>query len=219
VARPRNFYRLLLGGLSRNNELAEYRSFLGRLYANILACSGKSLVVDSSVSPIHAFILSGIDSIDLSIVHIVRDPRAVAYSNQRDKKNPAAGEDGKMGKKHPFATSCTWNIYNTLSSLAGQKADSYCRMKYEDVAQNPYEEMIHLSEKLSIRYEPEVLFINKKKVRFKRNHMGSGNPMRFKNGEIEIRLDDEWRNSFNPLYKSMVSLCTFPGLLKFSYKV
>ena len=61
-------------------ELAEYTSYYARLYAAIAEVSGAELVIDSSKHPSLAHCLRWQDGVDLRVLHLVRDSRAVAYS-------------------------------------------------------------------------------------------------------------------------------------------
>src|SRR5208282_2075779 len=62
-----------------------YENALSRLYRAVCEVAGKSVVVDSSREASQALVLARIPSIDLRILHIVRDSRAVAFSNSRRK--------------------------------------------------------------------------------------------------------------------------------------
>ncbi len=56
-------------------QLEEYSEILRRLYSGIVTVSGQSVVVDSSKRPSLAYILRTMPDVDLSVVHVVRDPR------------------------------------------------------------------------------------------------------------------------------------------------
>ena len=42
------------------------------------------------------------------------------------------------------------------------------------------------------------------------NHTVAGNPLRFRRGPLEIRLDDEWRRSMPAADRRAVTLLTWP---------
>src|ERR1019366_6712916 len=71
----------LLGGKLRR----AYEDALSRLYSAIREVAGKSVVVDSSREASQALVLARIPSIDLRVLHLVRDSRAVAFSYSRRK--------------------------------------------------------------------------------------------------------------------------------------
>src|ERR1022692_3637443 len=69
-------------------DLDEYISYYARLYAAIIKVSGCELVVDSSKHPSLAHCLRWLPDVDLRVLHLVRDSRAVAYSWSRQVRRP-----------------------------------------------------------------------------------------------------------------------------------
>jgi Sulfotransferase family len=67
-------------------DLSAYSDLIRRLYDAIKAVSGARVIVDSSKSPTHALTLASLPGIKVDLVHLVRDPRAVAFSQQRKRK-------------------------------------------------------------------------------------------------------------------------------------
>lgn len=61
---------------------------LGRLYVALAETTQSSVIVDSSKLPSYAWLLSQVPEIDLRVVHLVRDPRAAAWSWLRKKDLP-----------------------------------------------------------------------------------------------------------------------------------
>jgi len=61
-------------------QLTHYSEALEKLYQAIAEVTGKRLIVDSSKYPTYSYLLGLLPTIDLSIVHLVRDPRAVVHS-------------------------------------------------------------------------------------------------------------------------------------------
>lgn len=49
------------------------------------------------------------------------------------------------------------------------------------------------------------------------NHTLSGNPVAFKQGLIELKIDDEWRKRSFPANKMLTTILTFPLLYKYGY--
>ena len=61
-------------------SLTEYTGYYVRLYQAIAGMTGAEAVVDSSKHASLAFCLSKRPEVDLRVIHVVRDSRAVAYS-------------------------------------------------------------------------------------------------------------------------------------------
>ena len=83
--RPWSFLPLPVSGMvgSLRARIQEYTGTLERLYRAIAEVSGASVIVDSSNLPSHAFLLRTMPAIDLRLIHLVRDSRAVAWSWQK----------------------------------------------------------------------------------------------------------------------------------------
>ena len=111
--RTRHLPALLLPGARRRYapELDWYRRDLVALYEAAASVAGAGVVVDSSKFPSHLFALLQAGSLDVRVAHLVRDPRAVAYSWQRDKADPDA-PGGRMPRLHPAATGLYWSAWN-----------------------------------------------------------------------------------------------------------
>src|SRR4051812_29017973 len=69
-------------------RLRNHADILARLYSAILKVSGKQVVVDSSKDPTYGYLLAASPRISLSVLHLVRDSRAVAFSWSRKKHRP-----------------------------------------------------------------------------------------------------------------------------------
>ena len=116
--RLRTLPRLLLPKTPKQTRrLDDYLAALGRLYAAVQEVSGARVIVDGSKDPIHAFLLSRVPSVDLQVVHLVRDSRAVAFSHQRVKKYfPEASNPGCLPRSVPWQTALAWNATTLLLS-------------------------------------------------------------------------------------------------------
>ena len=77
-------------------ELDEYVAYYRRIYAAIAEVSGSPVVIDSSKHASLAFCLRGSSGLDLRVVHVVRDPRAVAYSWSKIVARPDAAAGNRM---------------------------------------------------------------------------------------------------------------------------
>ena len=70
------------------------------IYSAIQRVSGRSVIVDSSKSPVRAVALSRVLGPDLRLLHLVRDPRGVAWSLL---KPYVARRRGRRPARHPVA--------------------------------------------------------------------------------------------------------------------
>lgn len=161
----------------RNYFDADYIEETEKLYRNILAHSGKRIIFDSSKNPVRAEILSQNPNLDVFLLHLVRDGRAVAYSNI------------KRGRS-PFIFMKKWAINNIKTEIIkirnGDLKNIFIR--YKDFATDPERIIKHILRELNLKFEPEMLDFRKKK-----HHLTPGNySLLFLKKGTEIKPDMEW---------------------------
>ena len=119
-------------------DLEWYRRTLVDLYRGVLEAGNGDVIVDSSKFPSYAFLLHQTGEIDLQVIHLVRDPRAVAFSWRRDKVDPDAPGGERMKKLPSFVTGLYWSAWN-LAIERISKAQGIPRLlvRYEDFVASP----------------------------------------------------------------------------------
>ena len=223
VADSRDLHRLLWPGLGNSafrSGLEEYRSLLESLYLGLHRVSGGKLIIDSSKSPAHAIAVAGIRNIDLRVAHLVRDSRAVAYSWGRKRVRPEVyWKTMYMPRFSAFRCSAVWLIKNwAIARLGRDESVGYALIRYEDLVTRPRETLSTLLEDLGVESGSKPMeFLDGHRVTLETNHTAAGNPMRFKTGGIDLRLDDAWLKEMSAMSRSFVSLLTWPGLRRYGY--
>ena len=102
----------LLGSISNAGEDSGIRT-LGDLYDAIARVIGCDVVIDSSKWASYGHTLGSIPSVKLYVVHLVRDPRAVAFSWMRTRKyEPNSQSQVYIPKHSVLRTSLEWIIWN-----------------------------------------------------------------------------------------------------------
>jgi hypothetical protein len=201
--------------------MEEYRQALGRLYRGVQAATGSRVIVDGSGYPAQAYLLQSITDIDLYVLHLVRDARAVVYSFTSRKKKVEADLEGKhdhyMGSDSLLASSLAWDMYSSvIESTWGDDPQRYALLRYEDFAQNPKAVM-----EWCLRFIDEdgakLPFVNDREVSLDVTHTFSGNPGRFRRGSTVIRLDDEWQYKMSLSQRALVTTVALPWLRRFGY--
>lgn len=216
VARTRHVPLMVMGWgrplLRRRIE--EYLRKLEKLYWAVQVATDSRVIVDSSKLPSYGHILGMSQGIDLYVVHLVRDPRAVAYSWMREKWQPDAGE--YMSRYSPPKSSLVWNTWNLMAEAFWKKQSSrYLRLRYEDFVVNPRENLACILN--FVEEEAFSLPARGHLVNIGVNHTVGGNPSRFKTGAVELRLDDEWRTKMKRLDEKIVSSITWPLRTRYGY--
>jgi hypothetical protein len=187
-------------GFAENREFVEFGRVVTELYRAILRVGGKSVVVDSSKDPAYALLLAAIPSIDLRVVHLLRDARGVAWSYTR-KSIPAWRSALRWWRVNSRATS--------LVTLLGPERS--LRVRYEDLLSAPNETIARISRMFDLNYSD---IVSSQKNGFA--HTVAGNRVR-NNGAIRLRTKDEWQETMRQTDRWMVSLLAAWPLLRYGY--
>ncbi len=200
----------------------EYAGAYVRLYRAIRAVSGCEVLVDSSKHASLAFCLRASDDIDLRVVHVVRDSRAVAYSWTKRVRRPEvpAGEGGAGGQEYmdtfsPRRSAMLWNTLNLGFHLLSARGTSTTLVRYEDFVAAPVTAMRALAEFTGA--EAALSFMTGEHADLIPAHTASGNPMRFAAGRMAFRLDDAWRTHLGRADRALVTALTLPLLARYGY--
>lgn len=195
----------------------EYSRRLEQLYAAIQKVSGSRVIIDSSKDPSPAYVLGTLSMIDLYVVHLVRDCRAVAYSWMRKKIRPEIQDKVVyIPQFGPLESSWGWVFVNMCIEPLKYLNSRYTFLRYEDFVANP---KAGLSRILTLVQEDvrDLPLIGERSVYLESHHTVSGNPLRFKQGLIEIRADDEWRMKMRDRHRYLVNVLSWPLLMKYGY--
>lgn len=202
-------YRVDLDAHTRN---------LSRLYSAIKERSGSRVIVDSSKDASYAYALANLEEIELHVVHLVRDSRAVAHSWLRKKlKYEVSGkEEVYMDLRGPAASSVGWTRSNLLVEPLRFYSASYTKVRYEDFIAAPRPTLEHILQSMGEEGR-ELPFVDDHTLRLGVDHTVAGNPNRFRSGDIELRLDEEWREKMSVSGQRTVTALTWPLLLRYGY--
>ena len=178
--------------------------------------AGARVVVDTSKRPHDAAVVAALSGLDHYVLHVVRDPRAVAYSWRREKSFTVAGVTRTMGTRRPASSARRWTS-NALGAEVLRRqvpADRWMRLRYEDFCAAPAETyrdiMGLLGEEAPSPFEGDS-------VRLSPGHIVAGNPSRFTVGSVRLRVDDEWRRGMSARDQRLVGWSTYPLRLRYGY--
>jgi hypothetical protein len=201
-------------------DIQTYADALVRLYAAIRAVSGASVVVDSSKLATHTMVLQCIPGLDLRLVHLVRDSRGVAYSNQKVViKAVTSGPPTFLPRNGAVAASARYALYNGATGALAHSGLPYLRLRYEDFVEAPERQLRALLDFSGRPSDVELPFLRDGDVVLGESHLVDGNPVRFRQGPIQVRLDDEWRDRLPARDRVLVGALTSPMLLAYGYRV
>lgn len=199
---------------------AAYAGYLGRLYRGIAEAAGAEVVVDGTKIPAGAYMAWRTPNVDLRLLHIVRDSRAVAYSWTKPVRMPEAGaREMYFPVYSPARASVMYDSYNASYELLRSLGVPTLRLRYEDFIADPRGTLGRLAEFVGLSPAPSDLeFVDEDRVDVTVGHSAAGNPMRFKTGRLPLRLDDAWRSELPTGRRRTVSLLTAPLRLLYGYR-
>ena len=206
---------------SFQRKLNEYLEYYLALYAAVAQASGCSTVVDSSKHASLAFSLRWSDELDLRVLHLVRDSRAVAFSWTQSVNRPET-PNCYMTVYSPVKSAGLWNLQNAALHLLAARGVPTLRVRYEDLVVEPDSILSEIEEFAGIRsLTTGRSFLRKDGemtlARLGLTHSASGNPMRFTTGDITIRADERWRTAMPVGQRRTVTALTLPLLARYGY--
>lgn len=210
---------LLVAGWERSPRLraeAATLGVLGRLYAAVRDVSGARVVVDSSKLPSYGALLGAAPDVDLSVVHLVRDPRAAAFSWRRAKALRDGGPATTMQSRSAARSALLWSYWNLVAARGWPRGERSLRLRYEDLTADP---RASIGEILRLLGDTglQVPIAAHGTAQIAASHTVAGNPDRFRTGEVVIRTDDEWERAMPARDRLVVSALTAPLRPRFGY--
>ena len=189
---------------------AEFETFAAQtvaLYETMLRVSGKRQVVDSSKSPVRALALSMMPEIDLRLVHLVRDPRGVAWSM----KKPILKKAGVARGRDPvpiWKAALKWQEVNARSEWVCRQLpeDRSIRVRYEDFMAQPQKVLADIGQAMDVDLSAVAASFAAGET-LPIHHPIAGNRMRMAGG-INLRPDTEWMEKLSALERWTVCALT-----------
>jgi hypothetical protein len=176
------------------------------LYAAAGDVAGVRQLVDSSKSSLYAAFLRRLPTIDLRVVHVVRDPRATAYSHLRRHS---------FGYGETFKLSLWWLRSNVAIEKLADAGVPYARIRYEDFVEDPAGSLSQVTDALGL--SRSRLPIEGRVARLSRKHIISGNRARGEVGAITLRNDSEWKSGLPRRMQTIARVTTSPLLGRYGY--
>jgi hypothetical protein len=200
-------------------RLRRYAALLEPLYRAIATVSSRPVVIDSSKDASHALLLRQVPGIDLRLVHLVRRSHGVAYSLTKTVRKPeVADAEAYMHRQSPATTALLWTTENLLLDGLRLLGVPSRRLRYEALVARPRE---HAGELLRLAGtdggDQALDFIQDGEVDLGVDHTVAGNPMRFRQGQVRLRADDQWRRAMPRGQRLAVTAITWPLLLRYGY--
>jgi hypothetical protein len=189
--------------VNRSSSRTRYVAGLRQLYQEIGRQAGAEVIVDISKHGGHAM-LARETGLDVTILHLVRDPRAVVWSHGRQRHVPHGITAGTMPPRGAGYVAVRWTARNAFAELA-VKPD--LRVRYEDLVGAPEESLARVWAMIGI--EPRSGSGS--------THAIAGNLNRFDSAPLRLRIDDEWKDLQPRGQRLVTTALSLPVLRRYGY--
>lgn len=177
-AHPQMSWRqiLSLSKKDKKNFISQYGVLNDALFRCIATISGKELIVDSSKYAQRLYFLKQYGNIDLKVLHLIRNGKAVINSYIRKYRKP-------------LAAIRRWAGVNSVAIPLKRmfQPNQWMVVSYEQLATEPVVTLQKICRYLDIEYDNSMLHFRKRTV-----HNLGGNRMIFAEDE-QILLDEKWK--------------------------
>ena len=204
---------LLPGGERAIRRLGALPDRTAQVYTAIRQVTGASLVVDSSKLPSYGYVLDRLPAVDLFVLHLVRDPRAAAFSWRRKKPLADGAASAFMQQQSPFRSAVLWDVWNlTTAAFWHASPDRYLRLRYEDLMGRPEASVQQILSFVGLSTDISPVFPDQHTARVGISHTVAGNPDRLRGGDVRLRLDNQWETQMGRRDRALVTAMTAPLL-------
>ena len=220
-ARQRHLPSLLavLRGREPSESLSRLRATYASIYAAVATVAAARVVVDASKGPALGAALAGCPDIDLRVLNVVRDPRAVAWSWGRHVERPhaVAGTD-QMWRIPAHRSAAQWTALQLEVEAVRRAGVPVVRLRYEDLVLDPAPALARAGTALGLDLASSDLpIVEAGSVALHPSHGLSGNPARFRSGPVPLSRDDQWLTAMPARSQAVVTALTLPLVTRYGY--
>lgn len=196
---------------------------VAEVYNEIRTLFDGSTIIDSSKFPSYLHILTQSPGVEVKVLHLIRDPRAVVYSwwkrpLENKSRNPGLADMTFTDFKfmNPIRWGVIWTEWNYLIRRIWGGKKNYHFIKYEDFCQSPRGTIAQAIRDLDIGASPQ--WESEKTIELSSHHSVKGNPNRFTSGLVEIEERTEWKEKMSRSVRTLTTLLALPKLHEFGYR-
>jgi hypothetical protein len=204
-------WRRLFGNEDRPDRLVNRA-----LFEEISKAADRPMIVDSSKLPGRGFSLASTSGIELFVVHMVRDPRAVIWSMMKPiNRQLEAGVQRDLTPKPLLRTALRWMVVNLSAEILRMRVprDHSIRVRYEDFVADPRGTLSRILELAGENADqlPDGLVAPLHPA-----HQVAGSRHRMQK-ELLIRADHAWRSAMPVAKQRIAAFLCAPLLWRYGY--
>ncbi|WP_127481246.1 sulfotransferase [Nocardioides pantholopis] len=207
------------GSTGNSTALGELRAAYTRIYRAVAEVTGCAVVVDASKGPALGQALAGAPELDVRVLNVVRDPRAVAWSWVRRTERPHSRDGEAMWRIPVHRAAVQWTALQLeMEAVARCGGAPFARLRYEDFVADPVGSLVAATAALGLPLAPaDLTQVAAGRATLDASHGLSGNPSRFRSGTLAVRADDQWRTAMPQAHRTVVTALTLPLLGAYGY--
>lgn len=192
-------------------EVVELSDAIADTLRGVAEASGAPLVIDSSKNAADAAVLARRPDLDVRLLHLVRDPRATVTSYLAPKDY--------LERMSAARTLSYWAAFNVASEAVGGTLGDrrYLRLRYEDFTRAPRAVIDEIARFAGTEDTSAIDFASERSVVLGTNHTVTGNPDRLRQGTIEIRTTEPWRETMSAPGRTAAYAGVAPLMLRYGY--
>lgn len=201
------------------HSVRQYADAMAAIYRSAAAVAGVPWVIDSSKHVSLPYILSLAPGVDLTVLHVVRDPRGVAYSWSKDVVRPEITDRVEYMPRYGIASVArTWLVHNGAVAPVGRRGVRVCRVRYEDFVTRPDHAVRAVAGLTGLQVPaPLAEDLRRGEVDLGVDHTVAGNPLRFRTGPLTLRPDVAWRDALSARDRTLIATLTAPMMMRYGY--
>jgi hypothetical protein len=204
ACRTRHTWRVL-----RRGPQGGWPAVLAATYRAVAEVTGAEVVVDTSKYASDAALLWRLDGIRPAHLHLVRDPRAVAFSYRRPK--------GYVERRSALDSTLHWVGANLAAeSVARAHPGGSLRVRHEELAADPRAVVGRVLALAGRPGAPNPVAADGT-VELGGNHTVTGNPDRFGRGRTRLRREEGWRAGLPARQRAVATVVALPLLARYGY--
>jgi hypothetical protein len=175
----------------------ELGSLLAPVYKSVAQHAGASVVVDATKAALWGMSAATSDDIEMSVIHLVRDPRGFAFSNARarDFHYPPGSKTTPHGATRSYIN---WFLANVEADVLARRVSTETFVFYDQFADDPVAAVRPVTQLLGLDPDAHTAITHEALVIDRVGHAIGGNPRRPKQGTTVIKADVEWMTAAKP---------------------